>query len=156
MDDTYICPRCNGELEVIFEDRRGKAVPGLSAYSQPDCVCAVTCHHCDWTFSGYFKESDFDAIFFPDVVKRYAYQRFCERVMKRPMRRYRPINDTVTAVQWTGQNYKEMQMLIGHNVNWTDMREVMNITDYIVRQTDGEFSILPEKDFKERYEEVLK
>ena len=156
MSDTYICPRCNGELEVIFEDHRGKTVPVLSAYSQPSYVCAVTCHHCDWTCSEYFKKSDFDTIYSQEAVKHYVYRKFCEQVPKRPTRRYKPISDTVTAVQWTGRNYEEMRMFLGSTSRTNNLVQILSRGEYVIRHVDGTFSILPEKDFKEKYEEVLK
>lgn len=76
--------------------------------------------------------------------------------MKRPMRRYKPVDDTVTAVQWTGRNYEEMQMLLVSPSRTNDILQILSHGEYVIRHVDGTFSILPEKDFKEKYEEVLK
>ena len=158
MDDTYICPRCNGELEMRVFDMR---VPFPPYGVHWDIGISFRCPHCSAYAERIHYENEFPAKErrkkqwdFMKAATDKTYQDFCEFIVNRGFRRYKPIVQEVEAVQWTGRNCEEVQRLIGHNVNWTDMREVMNITDYIVRHGDGTFSILPEKDFKEKYEEV--
>jgi methionine aminopeptidase len=147
-------------LEVRADDLRGITLPFEVNWEA--CV-AIRCEHCRARAERIHYEKEFPAKErrkkkwdFMKAATDKTYQDFSKFVANRVFRRYKPIAQEVEAVQWTGRNCEEVQKLIGHNVNWTDMREVMNITDYIVRHVDGTFSILPEKDFKEKYEEVLK
>lgn len=160
MDDTYICPRCNGELEVRADDLRGVMLPyGLDW----DAGVSIRCKHCSARAERIHYEKEFPAKErrkkqwdFMKAATDKTYQDFSKFVVNRGLRRYKPINDTVMAVQWTGQNYEEMQMLLVSPSRTNDILQILSRGEYVIRHEDGTFSILPEKDFKEKYEEVHK
>ena len=156
--DTYICPRCNGELEMRVFDMRVPFPPygvhwdiGIS-FRCPHCSAYAERIHCENEFPA--KERRKKQWDFMKAATDKTYQDFCEFVVNRGLRRYKPINDTVTAVQWTGQNYEEMQMLLISPSRTNDILQILSRGEYVIRHGDGTFSILPEKDFKEKYEEV--
>lgn len=161
MSDTYICPRCNSELEVRADDLRGITLPiGVNW----EAYVVIKCKHCSAHVGRIHYEKEFlskerrkKKWDFMKAATDKTYQDFSKFVVNRGLRRYKPINDTVTAVQWTGQNYEEMQMLLVSPSRTNDILQILSRGEYVIRQTDGTFSILPEKDFKEKYyEEVHK
>ena len=160
MSDTYICPRCNDELEVRADDLRGVMIPyGIDW----EAYVAIRCEHCMARAERIHYEKEF-----PEKERRKkqwdfmkaatdkTYQDFSKFVVNRAFRRYKPINDTVTAVQWTGRNYEEMRMFLGSTSRTNNLVQILSRGEYVIRHGDGKFSVLPEKDFKEKYEEVLK